>query len=503
MLKTKLETILLQEFAEKTKVKFGTSGIRGLNSHLTDKICYVYTLAFLHYLENIKKLTPDQTIIIAGDLRVNTDHILKVIQGAIESKGLKVENVGKIPTPALANYCLHKKTAGLIVTGSHIPSNMNGIKFYKADGEILKSDEKAIMEQSITIDRSLFDENHALLQLSNNQLETVPFAYHLYAERYLQFFSTDALSKLKIGMYAHSSVALETLADIFQKLGATIYVFGKTDTFHSIDTEALTKHEKDIAKKYIEEYKLDLIVSTDGDGDRPMLTDEHGQWLRGDIIGMLTALILQANFVVTPYTSNSSVEYIRQFKEIYRTKIGSPYIIEKINNLINDGKGRIIGYEANGGVLIGTDFYTEGKILKALPTRDSLISLLTIITHAKKSKLTISELVQKHTRLYTESQSIHDIPSEQSHAFLAKLAHNIRKKDFFKIKASVEKTEVLDGLRIYYDNGEIIHLRPSGNASELRCYTEASTAERTKLLNEECIRLLKLQFSKKVEEDHS
>lgn len=491
-----LQKIRLQDFAEKTKVKFGTSGIRGLNIHLTDQICYLYMLAFLQHLENIKQLSPGQTIIIAGDLRDNTDHILQIIQTVIEKKDFKVENEGKIPTPALANYCIHKKTAGLIVTGSHIPKDMNGIKFYKSDGEILKTDEKAILEQTVIFDDEWFDADGKLLQLSKHELEISPFAYHLYAERYLAFFSANALGDLKIGMYAHSSVALETFADIFQKLGATIYVFGKSSEFQSIDTEALTKQEKDIAQKYISEYKLDLIVSTDGDGDRPMLTDEHGQWLRGDIIGMLTAVILQANFVVTPYTSNSSVDHIRQFKKVYRTKIGSPYIIEKINELVSDGKGRIVGYEANGGVIIGTDFYTEGKILKALPTRDSLIALLTIITHANKAKLKISELAKKYTCLYTESQSIQDIPPEKSRTLLNKLRNNIHKKDYFKINAAIEKTEELDGLRIYYANGEIIHLRPSGNASELRCYTEAATADRTKLLNEEVIKVLKTQFAK-------
>ncbi|HEX2548458.1 MAG TPA: phosphomannomutase [Gammaproteobacteria bacterium] len=499
MLKKKIQKIHLAKHAELAKVKFGTSGIRGLNSHLTDKLCYIYTIAFLNFLENSKSLEPEQHIILAGDLRDNTDHILRVIQTAIEHKGFKVEYAGKIPTPALGFYCLHKNSPGLIVTGSHIPNDMNGIKFYKADGEILKSDEKSIVEQTITINASLFDDQDQLLQLSDNELTVIPFAYHLYAERYFQFFSADALGELKIGIYAHSSVALDTLSDIFQKMGATLYVFGKSKSFHSIDTESLSHQDHAIAMQYMKEYKLDMIVSTDGDGDRPMLSDEHGVWLRGDIIGMLTALILQANFVVTPYTSNSSVEHIRQFKHVYRTKIGSPYIVEKINALIDEGKCRIIGYEANGGVLVGTDFQVEGKILKALPTRDSLISLLTIITHAKKSGLKISELVKKHTCLYTESQSIADIPSEESQHFLAKLTGDMQnhKIDYFKVNAAIKKVESLDGLRIYYENGEIVHLRPSGNASELRCYTEASTPDRTKLLNEECVRILKTQFKQK------
>ena len=44
-----------------------------------------------------------------------------------------------------------------------------------------------------------------------------------------------------------------------------------------------------------------------------------------------------------------------------------------------------------------------------------------------------------------------------------------------------------DGLRITFENDEVIHLRPSGNAPELRCYNEAASPERALLLNRECL----------------
>lgn len=492
MLKKKFQKIKLADYAIDTKIKFGTSGIRGFNKNLTDKICYIYTIAFLNYLENTKHLKPNQNIIIAGDLRENTDHILRVISAAILTAGFKPEYEGKIPTPALCYYCIHKKAPGMIVTGSHIPHDMNGIKFYKIDGEILKVDEKAIMEQTVIIDEALFTEHGALMATYDEELFNPKFAYHFYVDRYLTFFPPKSLTELKIGVYAHSSVAIAALADIFQRLGATLFLFGKTKTFYSIDTEALKPEDLSIAKKYVKEYKLDMVISTDGDGDRPMLSDENGNWLRGDIIGMLTAIILQANFVVTPFTSNSSVEHVEQFKHVYRTRIGSPFVIEKINELIHEGKGRIIGYEANGGVIIGTDFLAEGKILKALPTRDSLISLLCIIIYAHKNGKKISEIVKKYARMFTFSQSI-EVSSRVSRAFLMKLFDEMKTQhtDFFEMNVSYENIEFVDGLRIYFKNGEIIHLRPSGNAPELRCYTEAASEKRARELNQRCVEIIK------------
>jgi phosphomannomutase len=39
-----------------------------------------------------------------------------------------------------------------------------------------------------------------------------------------------------------------------------------------------------------------------------------------------------------------------------------------------------------------------------------------------------------------------------------------------------------DGLRVTFASGEIIHLRPSGNAPEFRCYAEAAGDERARAL---------------------
>ncbi|MHC4156822.1 MAG: phosphomannomutase, partial [Planctomycetota bacterium] len=47
-----------------------------------------------------------------------------------------------------------------------------------------------------------------------------------------------------------------------------------------------------------------------------------------------------------------------------------------------------------------------------------------------------------------------------------------------------------DGVRMTFDNDEVIHLRPSGNAPEFRCYTEAAAEERAEELNSACMKIL-------------
>ena len=46
----------------------------------------------------------------------------------------------------------------------------------------------------------------------------------------------------------------------------------------------------------------------------------------------------------------------------------------------------------------------------------------------------------------------------------------------------VAKVDETDGIRITFHQDDIIHLRPSGNAPELRVYVEASTHQRAEEL---------------------
>ncbi|GAB1478165.1 hypothetical protein MASR2M74_07080 [Paracoccaceae bacterium] len=86
---------------------------------------------------------------------------------------------------------------------------------------------------------------------------------------------------------------------------------------------------------------LDAILSTDGDGDRPLLTDATGQVIVGDVLG--------AETVVTPVSSNTGVEASGRFAAVIRTKIGSPFVISGMAS----APGKVVGYEANGGFLLG------------------------------------------------------------------------------------------------------------------------------------------------------
>lgn len=475
----------LNEMLANKHVKFGTSGVRALNIHLTDKICYSFTLAFIHYLKQQKMLAKKGVIAVAGDLRPTTDHIIQIIHQAIHDAGYEIAYLGHIPTPALSYYCFQQGCPGLMVTGSHIPATMNGIKFYKPDGEILKQDEQQILLQKINIDNDKFNKSGVLKRCNVGEALLDKNGYGYFVTRYIAFFTPQCLQGMRVGIYQHSSVTYQLLKEILMQLGADVVSFGRTKSFYSLDTEALETKDIALAKTNIKKYKLDAIVSTDGDGDRPLISDGKGNWIKGDIVGLLTCIALSAKTIVLPISCNESVAKIPSFKTVSRTKIGSPYVIAEMQKLAKAGKKNIIGFEANGGVLQGSDIKMGRKVLTALPTRDSILPIICVLKMINNNKKQFATMIKQYQQSYTTSDSIKEIASDKTLTMIGQMQEAPDKiKQILAIKKPVKKVNNLDGLRIYFDDDTIVHLRPSGNAPELRCYTEAKSEKKSVLLNQ-------------------
>ena len=137
---------------------------------------------------------------------------------------------------------------------------------------------------------------------------------------------------------------------------------------------------------------FDALVSADGDSDRPLISDEKGRWLRGDIAGILCAKFLAADSISTPVSCNTAVEKCGWFPEIRRTRIGSPFVVAAMLEATAGGAQRVVGYEANGGFLLNSDIVAGARKLRALPTRDAVIVILGILLLARQKRQKISEL---------------------------------------------------------------------------------------------------------------
>ena len=478
---------------DRSGVKFGTSGARGLVTDMTDEVCYAYTLGFLDYLKAAGELPkPDSRVAVAGDNRSSTDRIMTAVSKAISDAGYEPVNCGKIPSPAVALYGLMEHIPAVMVTGSHIPDDRNGIKYNKASGEILKKDEVGIKEQTVTI-ADLFDGEGMFVEPPQGPAESREAA-DLYVRRWLDAFPKDCLKGKRVGLFEHSAVGRDHLYDIYTGLGAGVTRLARSDAFIPVDTEAIRPEDVASAAEWARKYGFDTIVSTDGDSDRPLMSDEKGVWLRGDVAGIVTAKFLGADVVVTPVSCNTAVEKSGFFDEVRRTRIGSPFVIEEMQAAVKDGGRCVVGYEANGGFLTASPVPIEGgDVLDALPTRDPVIVHLGILMQSIRGNIPVSRLFESLPQRFTASGRIKEFPREKSNARIAELieagARGI--EDMFPAFGPVRNLDTTDGLRIAFENEDILHLRPSGNAPELRCYTEASSEERAWKINEMGIEVLR------------
>lgn len=477
------KNLAIQDLMATSGVRFGTSGARGLVADMNSEVCFAYTAAFLAAVE-----AKDTPVALAMDYRPSSPAISAACGAAIERAGLGFDFCGAIPTPALAYYAQEAGLPGIMVTGSHIPFDRNGIKFYRVEGEITKADEAAISAQVVEV------------PVQGQTVELPPVnakAFDAYVARYVDFFGPGALAGMKLGFYEHSSVSRESIHAILAGLGAEVISLGRTEAFVPIDTEAVAEVDIERAHAWAAEHRFDAILSTDGDGDRPLLGDEKGEWFRGDILGILCAQYLGAKGVVTTVSSNTALELCGAFPRVVRTRIGSPYVIAGIEELIAEGISPVVGFEPNGGFLVGTKIIREGRTLAPLVTRDAILPMLCLLCAAREKGLPVSQLSLGLPTRYTASDRLQSFPTEESRKIIAELAASrdaiARLLDGLAGQALGQ--DQTDGLRITLIGDEIVHFRPSGNAPELRCYAEAASAKRAKELVRECLARLKARIS--------
>tara|TARA_R110002167_G_C12705210_1_gene654293 strand:- start:1442 stop:2812 length:1371 start_codon:yes stop_codon:yes gene_type:complete len=435
--------------------KFGTSGLRGLVTEMTPNLVAAHVQAFI-------RACPVGTGLFVGrDLRPSSPAITDMVAKAAQAAGLAVTDCGDVPTPALALAAMEAGAAAVMVTGSHIPSDRNGLKFYTPAGEITKAHEAAIL--AALDGKTDTVTGPGVVQNIN--------AGAAYIARFVTAYGS-ALTGLRIGVYSHSAVGRDLLLYLFAQLGAEVVELGRSLDFIPVDTEAVDPTIRTQLKSWAAEHSLDAIISTDGDGDRPLMTDATGTVIVGDILGQITGATLKADTAVTPLSSNTGAE--SKFDTVIRTRIGSPYVIARMEQAI----GNVVGYEANGGFLLG---YCAAGPLGALPplmTRDAVLPLVAPLALARDAG-GLAALVAAEPARFTAADRLQEVPTARSNALVTLFVTDTAKRAAFLaqmngVEVGVDRT---DGLRMTLTDGRIVHLRPSGNAPELRLYVESDSAE--------------------------
>jgi phosphomannomutase len=546
---------------EPVPLKFGTSGRRGLVAHLTQLEVYLNVRAEVGYLQSLSAgeggILPGEEFYFACDLRPSSSRFVAQEQGrgelaqavaaAIEDAGMKPVFLGQVPTPALAAFAWERRRGGIMVTGSHIPFDRNGYKTSTARGELLKRDEAPIQHRVEELRRQLyaqpfsasaFDER-GLFKSGHRELPAgQPAARQTYLRRYTDFFAERGLEGKRLLVYEHSAVGRDLLVELLGRLGAEVIPAGRSETFVPIDTEnidatVLGQIQALATEAWRTHGPLDAVVSTDGDSDRPLILGVEPartpaacrvRFFGGDLVGMVVAQSLGADAVVVPINCNDAVD-AGALKDVLRpkTRIGSPYVVAGIESALAMGCEAVCGWEANGGFLTGSDIQHDGRILKALPTRDAFLPILGVLFDAAAKGVSLSRLFAQLPARFSRAALIANFPRPASLRLMDLFApQDSRVKEvlfeagqtalqdqngrpmasttaelnrlgairgeltrFFSPAlgfGDIRRINYIDGVRVCFGNGDVAHFRPSGNADELRIYAVANTPERAEAI---------------------
>jgi phosphomannomutase len=268
-------------------MKFGTSGLRGLSEDLKGRASALYATAFGRYLLDSNRAVSGDAILIGRDFRDSSPEIAADLPARSQSSASRSSTAAPADTGAGALWPA-LRAASLMITGSHIPADRNGIKFYRPDGEIDKDDEAAITAAAAELDRAGF------------ALPTAPGRPRIGRQNAWRC----SQSAMRSSPLAHWPASRSASTSTAPWRAICWSICSSSSAPRSSPSPARTPSSPSIPKPSPEtiallkqaakDHGLRCHRLADGDGDRPLVTDETGTPLRGDLLGLIAANFLHA-----------------------------------------------------------------------------------------------------------------------------------------------------------------------------------------------------------------
>ena len=420
---------------------FGTDGIRGKVGE------YPMTVDFTMRLASAiaSTLTPNGgQVAIGKDTRISGYMFESALESAFVAYGLKVILLGPLPSPAISHYVRESDTNfGVVISASHNSYEYNGIKIINQNGEKIDS----LLED--TIESKVSDDPITKTANMIGKAYRSADSRDKYKELLYKVFNADTnpLEGLKIVVDSSNGAAYKIAPQLLLELGAEIIPIACSPNGYNINKNCGSTHPETI-KNTVQATNSDLGIALDGDADRILLIDEHGEVLDGDqILFILTnANIDNPSFnskVVGTVMTNSGLDKSLKKKniELLRSDVGDKNVYKMMQST-----GSIIGGETSGHIIN----------LEYLPTGDGLLTALIIIKEALNKKLAISELTKGLTlvKQHNINIDIENVALENIETFQAKALDLIEDG---RVIIRQSGTEPLIRILIESDNEEIVN----------------------------------------------
>ncbi|RLE55346.1 MAG: hypothetical protein DRJ26_00980, partial [Candidatus Methanomethylicota archaeon] len=428
----------------------GTSGVRGeIHNTLTPELAIKLSLAFAKFLGG------SGFIAIGRDVRFQSSILAKACVAGATSGGLNVVDCGVLPTPALLHVVKELKLNGAImVTASHTPPHFAGLLFFNGDTAELSPKEHEKIEKLVF--------SGSLSGVSWNEVgrvENFTGCLDIYLKSILRQVNVKAARSLgaKIVVDPSNSAQCMFLPLIARELGCEVFLINDfPDGAFPGRGPDLHPRFLTVTANYTKQLSADFAIATDGDGDRCLFVNEHGEVLWGDVVGCLFAreelMLKGGGVIVCPINTSNLIEYVCEIAggEVRYSKVGPPAIIDVMKRFSNV----IFAFEESGkyiwpkNVYYGDPGLALGKILEILCKYGGLSSATSNFPRFHRVKIAVP------------------CPEELKVKVLNWLKNKVSELNPSYIVD-------LDGLKVIFDDGSWLLLRPSGTEPVFRVFSES------------------------------
>ncbi len=391
-------------------------------------------------------------VLIGRDMRLTSDDMFHTLARGITDAGADVYDMGLTTTPMVYYFTAkHGFDASVMITASHNPKEYNGLKVSRKDALPVGFDTGlGELEQKVL---------HEEVVITNPKGKIVDYPVK---EEYLQFQSQYHynIDNLNLVMDCSNGMASILVKEIFGN--QPLYLFDTLDgTFPNHEANPLEPENIVALQEKVRETKADIGVVFDGDADRVMFVDEHGDFIPPDLmIAVLGHYFIeekniQGLVIQDIRTSKSVAEYLAKMgREMYIWRVGRAYAAMKLREI--DGA---FGGEYAGHYYFRDFFYSDSAMIAAQV-------LLHVFAEMKKKGVSVSQLIGR-IRRYANSGEINFTIEEKKAAMEAVV----------KTAVAQEKPEKIldfDGYRVEFPDWWF-NIRPSNTEPYLRLLMEART----------------------------
>ena len=352
------------------KKLFGTDGIRGVAGQfpLDPATVHIVGLALAHHIGDSPR------ILIGQDTRESSDWIAATLTAGLVAGGASVESAGVIPTPAIAYLArVHKFAAGIVISASHNPWVDNGIKLFGSDGYKLPDATELAIEAEIF--RRIESSTHNTQLTTHNCLSVNEADRVEYIRSLLGAVPDLSLDSRRIVIDCANGAASSIAPQLFAELGGgEVILTHASPNGRNINEQCGALYPKTVAAEVVQQHAA-MGITFDGDADRALFADEHGNVVNGDAVLLLAARDLAARGLLTNSTvvattmSNMGLEAAlkRSGIKMLRAPVGDKYVLEQML-----ATGAALGGEQSGHILFTGRSTTGDGLLTALMLLDIL-----------------------------------------------------------------------------------------------------------------------------------